>query len=89
MLKLLADQEDVASVSYLHLEYVGPSRAYLVAAVDLVGDAREHEIASRLSVLGKAIEQDEHVVEAVLTLSVPGAPVLVVSEDPLSSQLPR
>lgn len=89
VLQLLADQEDVASVSYLHLEYVGPARVFLVAAVDLVGDAREHEIASRLAALGKAIEEDEHVVEAVLTLSLPGAPVLVVSDDPLSSQLPR
>ena len=89
VLELLADQEEVASVSYLHLEYVGPARVFLVAAVDLTGDAPEHEIAARLAALARGVEDDEHVVEAVLTLSEPGAPVLVVSDDPLSSQLPR
>ena len=89
VLELLVDQDDVASVSYLHLEYVGPARVFLVAAVDLVGDAREHEIASRLATLGRAVEDDEHVVEAVLTLSEPGVPALVVGDDPLSTELPR
>jgi cation diffusion facilitator family transporter len=89
VLKLLADQDDVASVSYLHLEYVGPARVFLVAAVDLVGDAPEHEIANRLSALGRAVEEDEHVVEAVLTLSRPDAPPLPVSTDALSTRLPR
>jgi cation diffusion facilitator family transporter len=89
VLKLLADQDDVASVSYLHLEYVGPARVFLVAAVDLVGDAPEHEIASRLAALGRSVEEDEHVVEAVLTLSQPGNPPLLISTDPVSSQLPR
>ncbi|MGT2426933.1 cation diffusion facilitator family transporter [Amnibacterium kyonggiense] len=88
VLRLLADQQDVASVSYLHLEYVGPARVFVVAAVDLVGDAPEHEIASRLARLGRSLEQDEHVVEAVLTLSEPGAPVLGVADGPLSARLP-
>jgi cation diffusion facilitator family transporter len=89
VLKLLADQDDVASVSYLHLEYVGPARVFLVAAVDLVGDAPEHEIADRLSALGRAVEEDVHVVEAVLTLSRPDAPALPISTDALSTRLPR
>ncbi|GAA2753114.1 cation diffusion facilitator family transporter [Amnibacterium kyonggiense] len=89
VLRLLAEQRDVASVSYLHLEYVGPARVFLVAAVDLVGDAPEHEIAERLAALGRAVEQDEHVVEAVLTLSQPGAPVLQVRDEPVSAELPR
>lgn len=89
VLKLLADQDDVASVSYLHLEYVGPAKVFLVAAVDLVGDAPEHEIASRLAALARGVEDDEHVVEAILTLSQPGMAPLVVSTDPVSSQLPR
>jgi cation diffusion facilitator family transporter len=88
VLKLLSEQEDVDSVSYLHLEYVGPSRVFLVAAVDLVGDAPEHEAATRLARLGRAVEQDEHVVEAVLTLSEPGAPALVLAEGPVSARLP-
>lgn len=81
VLRLLTDSEHVASVSYLHLEYVGPSRVYLVAAVDLAGDAREHEIAGRLAAIGRSLEEDEHVVEAVLTLSRPGdAPLPVPAE---------
>jgi cation diffusion facilitator family transporter len=89
VLKLIADQDDVASVSYLHLEYVGPARVFLVAAVDLVGDDPEHEIAGRLAALGRSVEDDEHVVEAVLTLSRPGDEPLMVSADPLSTELPR
>ncbi len=89
VLQLLADHDDVASVSYLHIEYVGPSRVFLVAAVDLTGDAPEHEIAVRLAALARAVEDDEHVVEAVLTLSEPGAPALVVADDPGSPRLPR
>lgn len=89
VLKLLADQGDVASVSYLHVEYVGPSRVFLVAAVDLVGDAPEHENAARLWALSRILAEDEHVVEAVLTLSRPGEPPLAITTDPLSTQLPR
>jgi cation diffusion facilitator family transporter len=89
VLKLITEHEEVLSVSYLHLEYVGASRVYVVAAVDLVGDAPESEIAERLIRVGRAIEQDEHVVEAILTLSQPGAEPLRVSDERVSSQLPR
>jgi cation diffusion facilitator family transporter len=89
VLALLAEQEEVASVSYLHLEYVGPARVFLVAAVDLTGDAPEHEIAARLAALARAVEDDDHIVQAVLTLSEPGAPALTVSDGPMSAQLPR
>ena len=89
VLALLQEQEDVSSVSYLHLEYVGPARVFLVAAVDLTGDAPEHELAGRLTALARAVEQNDHVVEAVLTLTEPGAAPLVPSDDPVSTRLPR
>jgi cation diffusion facilitator family transporter len=89
VLQLLADHDDVASVSYLHIEYVGPSKVFLVAAVDLTGDAPEHEVAARLTELARDVQHDEHVVEAVLTLSEPGAPALVVPDDTVSAGLPR
>lgn len=89
VLALLQEQEDVSSVSYLHLEYVGPARVFLVAAVDLTGDAAEHELAGRLAALAREIERNDHVVEAVLTLSEPGAAPLVPSDDPVSTRLPR
>ena len=89
VLRLLLEHEEIASVSYLHLEYVGPARVYVVAAVDLVGDAPESEIAGRLITVGRAVEEDEHVVEAVLTLSAPGATPLPVLPERVSSRLPR
>ncbi len=78
VLRLLVEQEEVASVSYLHLEFVGPSRVFLVAAVDLDGDTVEHETAVRLAAVARHLEESEHVVEAVLTLSEPGAERLQV-----------
>lgn len=66
--RLLAHAE-VNRVTYLHIEYVGPVQYYLVAAVDLVGDAPEHELAERLRGLEAQLEQHDSVVEAVLTLS--------------------
>lgn len=89
LLRLLADEREVASVSYLHIEFVGPSRVFLVAAVDLEGDRPEHEAAVRLAQVARSIERNEHVVRSVLTLSEPDAPVLVISTDPVSAELPR
>jgi cation diffusion facilitator family transporter len=80
VLRMLQREDDIESVSYLHLEFVGPARLFLVAAVDLVGDRVEHETAERLALLARRLEQDEHVVEAVLTLSEPGATRLEVEQ---------
>ena len=88
VLRLLTEEPEVASVSYLHLEYVGPARVFLVAAVDLVGDAPEHETATRLTQVARSIERNEHVVEVVLTLSEPSAPKLAVATEPMSTELP-
>jgi cation diffusion facilitator family transporter len=71
VLRLLLAHDSVQSVSYLHLEFVGPERVYLVAAVDLVGNEDETHVAIRLRRLERELEQNEHVEEAVLTLSTP------------------
>jgi cation diffusion facilitator family transporter len=71
VLRILLDHVDVQSVSYLHLEFVGPGRVYLVAAVDLTGNEDETHVAVRLRRLEHEIEQNEHVEEAVFTLSTP------------------
>lgn len=89
VLRLLVQQPGVASVSYLHLEFVGSARVFLVAAVDLEGDAAEHEAAAALTAVARAVERDDHVVEAVLTLSAPGAEPLTTATGPVSSRLPR
>jgi len=66
---LLAEPE-IERVTYLHLEYVGPDRLFLVAEVDLAGDSREHDVAVRLRRIGQKIEQHELIETAVLGLSV-------------------
>lgn len=73
---------DVEKVTYLHLEYVGPGRVFLVAAVDLVGDDRESDVADDLYAIEQQLETDEHVAEAVLTLSRRGAPALLLADPP-------
>lgn len=69
----LLEHDLITTVSYLHIEYVGPDRVYLVAAVDLAGDAAEHTVAEQLARLSDELEENPRVVRAVLTLSRPGA----------------
>ncbi|PZF63620.1 cation transporter [Curtobacterium sp. MCPF17_047] len=84
LVELLA-REQVESVSYLHLEFVGPSRVYMVAAVDLVGNDTEEHVAGRLRKIEQSLEDSQYVEEAVLTLSVPGAAVL----KPTGNEIPE
>ncbi|KQO01931.1 cation diffusion facilitator family transporter [Arthrobacter sp. Leaf234] len=72
----LGAHRSIERVTYLHLEYVGPDRLYLVAAVDLVGDRAEHEVAVALRAVERDIEDHERIEEAVLTLSTPDEPAL-------------
>jgi hypothetical protein len=60
-------------VTFLHLEFVGPGKVFLVAAVDLVGDETEAKVADRLTALGHTIERHQVVERAVITLSSPDA----------------
>jgi cation diffusion facilitator family transporter len=62
---------DVDRVTYLHLEYVGPQRLFVVAAVDLTGDDREPDLAVRLRKVEHDIERHDMVEDAVLTLALP------------------
>ncbi|BBE23149.1 cation diffusion facilitator transporter [Arthrobacter sp. MN05-02] len=72
----LGAHTSIDRVTYLHLEYVGPERLYLVAAVDLVGDRAEHDVAVALRAVERDIEDHERIEEAVLTLSTPDEPTL-------------
>ncbi len=60
---------EIERITYLHLEFVGPRRLYLVAAVDLVGNRVESEVAIRLRGIEKRLEARDGIEEAVLTLS--------------------
>jgi len=76
--RLLAHPE-VERVTYLHIEYVGPMRFFVVAAVDLVGDAAESSVAVRLRALEADIERHEPIADAVLTLATPEEQALSAS----------
>jgi cation diffusion facilitator family transporter len=71
VLARILEQADVSRVTYLHLEYVGPQRLFVVAAVDLTGDDREADLAIRLRQVEAEIERTEMIEDAVLTLSLP------------------
>nr|WP_245861391.1 cation diffusion facilitator family transporter [Compostimonas suwonensis] len=74
--RMLLASPEIERVTYLHLEFVGPDRLFLVAAVDLVGDRREEDVAVQLRRLERVIEQQEYVETAVLSLSVSDEPSL-------------
>jgi cation diffusion facilitator family transporter len=76
VLRGLLERAEVERVTYLHLEFVGPGRMYLVAAVDMSGDDVEHTLAVRLRRLEHQLEGRESVEEAVLTLSTADEPSL-------------
>ncbi|MEC5191623.1 cation diffusion facilitator family transporter [Arthrobacter sp. MP_M7] len=67
----ILEHPDIARLTYMHLEFVGPRRLYLVAAVDLQGDHPEHEVAVTLRRIERELEDRETVEEAVLTLATP------------------
>jgi hypothetical protein len=67
----LLDHPEIDRITYLHLEYVGPGRLYLVASVDMAGDDVEHSVAVRLRQVEGELEQHEGIEEAVLTLATP------------------
>ncbi len=72
--RALAEHPEIERVTYLHLEFVGPARLFVVAAVDLTGDRREDDVARQLRTLEHAIEENELVQKVVLTLSVSDEP---------------
>jgi cation diffusion facilitator family transporter len=78
--KLLASPA-VERVTYLHLEFVGPGRVFLVAAIDIKGDDTETHVARALRSVERQIEHDEYIQEAVLTLSTPDEPSLAVTRE--------
>ncbi|MFD5214301.1 cation diffusion facilitator family transporter [Microbacterium sp. NPDC058345] len=68
--RALLSSAEIERVTYLHIEYVGPNRLFLVAEVDLSGDAREHDVARRLRDIERRIESHATIETAVLSLSV-------------------
>jgi cation diffusion facilitator family transporter len=72
---LLAEPE-VARVTYLRLEFVGPRRVSVIGDVDLTGDETESNVAVRLRALEAKINASPAVAGTVLSLSAPDEPSL-------------
>jgi cation diffusion facilitator family transporter len=68
--RALLASTDVERVTYLHLEFIGPERLYLAAAVDLAGNEPEASVAERLRRIERSIEEHEEIETAFLSLSV-------------------
>ena len=80
----LLNSPGVSRVTYLHIEYVGPNRLFLVAEVDLTGDDAEHDVARRLRDIERQIAEHELIEAVVLSLSVDDEPSLTF-DPPTSS----
>jgi cation diffusion facilitator family transporter len=76
VLRTLLSLPEVARVTYLRLEVVGPHTISVVADVDLSGDDVESHVAVRLRALEAKISASPAVVGAVLSLSAPDEPTL-------------
>jgi cation diffusion facilitator family transporter len=72
----LLERPEIERLTFLHLEFVGPGRILLIAAVDLVGDDSESRLAERLHRLSDSIRDHDQVEEAIITLARPEDPSL-------------
>nr|WP_040562587.1 cation diffusion facilitator family transporter [Kineosphaera limosa] len=70
-LRALLEHPEVDRVTFLHLEWVGPSKLFMVAAVDLSDDDRESVLAARLEALEAQINRYDLIEKCILTLSGP------------------
>ncbi|MEV4410750.1 cation diffusion facilitator family transporter [Catellatospora sp. NPDC049609] len=77
VLRSLQDMPELARVTYLRLEVVGPRMISVVGRVDLAGDGAESDVAVRLRRLEARISESPAVVGALFSLSTPEEPTLV------------
>jgi cation diffusion facilitator family transporter len=77
-IQALLEAPEVARVTYLRLEIVGPRMVSVIGDVDLTGDDTESHVAVRLRALEARISASPAVAGAVLSLSAPDEPTLAV-----------
>jgi len=75
-IQALLDAPEVARVTYLRLEIVGPRTVSVIGDVDLTGDDTEAHVAVRLRALEARISASPAVAGTVLSLSAPDEPTL-------------
>ena len=75
-IRTLLDMPEVARVTALRLEIVGPRMVSIIGRVDLVGDDTESHVADRLRALEAKLSASPAVVGTVLSLSSPDEPSL-------------
>ena len=73
----LREHAEIDRLTMLHVEYVGPRKVLLVARVDLVGDAPEHELGERLLRLERELESRPTVARAILSPATSGEAELI------------
>jgi len=78
VLSELLNHPDIDSVSYLHLEWVGPKKIFMVAAVDIAGNQKEEHIAQKFEEIENLFRSNPVFQEAILTLSEPNADTLTL-----------
>jgi len=76
VLRALQEMPEVARVTYLRLEVIGPRTVFVTGDVDLTGDDTESHLAVRLRALEAKFCASPAVAGAVLSLSAPDEPSL-------------
>jgi cation diffusion facilitator family transporter len=73
-IQAMLELPEVARVTYLRIEIIGPGAVSIVGDVDLSGDDRESHLAVRLRALEAKLSESPVVVGTVLSLSAPDEP---------------
>jgi hypothetical protein len=75
-IRALLEMPEIARVTYLHLEFVGPRMVSVIGDVDLAGEHTESQVAVQLRALEAKLSASPAVAGAVLSLSAPDEPSL-------------